>query len=139
MDAQTITGNVLSASGWRYGTIGIQQNRISFVPQTAGDPETNHDVLIIPGFIDLHVHGAGGADVMDSGEPFETLARMHARYGTTSLLTTTMTAPREEIEAVLAKLGRYIAQPRAPSSARVLGVHLEGPYINRGRLGSQPD
>jgi len=139
MNAHPITGNVLSASGWRYGTIGIQQDRISLVPQTPGDPDTNDDVLIIPGFIDLHVHGAGGADVMDSGEPFEVLARMHARHGTTSLLTTTMTAPREEIEAVLAKLGRYIAQPRAPSSARVLGVHLEGPYINRGRLGSQPD
>ena len=40
-----------------------------------------------------------------------------------------MTAPREEIETVLAQLGRYIAQPRAPYSARVLGVHLEGPYI----------
>jgi N-acetylglucosamine-6-phosphate deacetylase len=76
---------------------------------------------------------------MESGEPFETLTRMHARHGTTSLLPTTMTAPREETEAVLAKLGRYIALPRAPSTARVLGVHLEGPYINRGRLGSQPD
>jgi N-acetylglucosamine-6-phosphate deacetylase len=132
-------GNVLSAEGWRYGTVGIQQNRISFVPQAPGDPETNNDLLIVPGFIDLHVHGAGGADVMDSGEPFETLARAHAQHGTTSLLTTTMTAPREEVEAVLAKLGRYIARPRPPSCARVLGVHLEGPYINRGRLGSQPD
>ncbi|MFL6602713.1 MAG: N-acetylglucosamine-6-phosphate deacetylase [Steroidobacteraceae bacterium] len=139
MNEQTIAGNVLSAAGWRHGTIGIQRNRISFVPQTPADPGTNDDVLIIPGFIDLHVHGGGGADVMDSGEPFEALARMHARHGTTALLTTTMTAPREEIEAVLAKLGRYIPQPRAPSSARVLGVHLEGPYINRGRLGSQPD
>ena len=69
MDAQTIAGNVLSASGWRYGTIGIQQNRISFVPRTPGDPDTNDDVLIIPGFIDLHVHGAGGADAgMPDGE-----------------------------------------------------------------------
>ena len=140
MNTQTIAGNVLSSSGWRHGTIGIQRNRISVVPQTRADPDTNDDVLIIPGFIDLHVHGGGGADVMDSSKPFEALARMHARHGTTSLLTTTMTAPREEIEAVLAKLGRYIAQTRAPpSSARVLGVHLEGPYINRGRLGSQPD
>ena len=139
MNAQTIAGNVLSASGWRYGALGIQQNRISLVPQTPGDPDTNDDVLIIPGFVDLHVHGAGGADVMDSGSPYETLARMHARHGTTSLLATTMTAPREEIEAVLAKLGHYIAQSRPPSTARVLGVHLEGPYINRGRLGSQPD
>jgi N-acetylglucosamine-6-phosphate deacetylase len=139
MHEQIIAGNVLSEGGWRHGKIGIQQNRISFVPHTPADPGANEDVLIIPGFIDLHVHGGGGADVMDSGEPFETLARMHARRGTTSLLTTTMTAPREEVEAVLARLGRYIALPRAPSTARVLGVHLEGPYINRGRLGSQPD
>ena len=139
MNEQTIAGNVLTEGGWRHGEIGIQQNRIGFVPQTAADPGANDDVLIIPGFIDLHVHGGGGVDVMDSGEPFEALARMHARHGTTSLLTTTMTAPREEIDAVLAKLGRYISQPRAASTARVLGVHLEGPYINRGRLGSQPD
>src|SRR5882672_11143619 len=131
MNEQTIAGNVLSEGGWRHGTIGIQQNRISFVPQAAADPGANDDVLIIPGFIDLHVHGGGGVDVMDSGEPFETLARMHARHGTTSLLTTTMTAPREEIDAVLVRLGRYIGLPRAPSTARVLGVHLEGPYINR--------
>jgi N-acetylglucosamine-6-phosphate deacetylase len=139
MNEQVVVGNVLSEGGWRYGKLGIKQRRISFVPDTAADPSANDDVLIIPGFIDLHVHGGGGVDVMESGEPFETLTRMHARHGTTSLLPTTMTAPREETEAVLAKLGRYIALPRAPSTARVLGVHLEGPYINRGRLGSQPD
>jgi len=139
MNEQAVVGNVLSERGWRHGEVGIQQRRISFVPDTAADPGANDDVLIVPGFIDLHVHGGGGADVMDSGAPFETLARMHARHGTTSLLTTTMTAPREEIDAVLVRLGRYIGLPRAPSTSRVLGVHLEGPYINRGRLGSQPD
>jgi N-acetylglucosamine-6-phosphate deacetylase len=139
MNERTIAGNVLSQGGWRHGKIAIQRNRISIVPDAPADPGANDDVLIIPGFIDLHVHGGGGVDVMDSGEPFEALARMHARHGTTSLLTTTMTAPREEIDAVLAKLGRYIGQPRAPSTARVLGVHLEGPYISRGRLGSHPD
>jgi N-acetylglucosamine-6-phosphate deacetylase len=139
MNEQVVVGNVLSEGRWRHGKLGIKQRRISFVPDTAADPSANDDVLIIPGFIDLHVHGGGGVDVMESGEPFETLTRMHARHGTTSLLPTTMTAPREETEAVLAKLGRYIALPRAPSTARVLGVHLEGPYINRGRLGSQPD
>src|SRR5581483_1510652 len=101
----------------------IQQNRVSFVPQAPTDPAANDDVLIIPGFVDLHVHGGGGVDVMDSGEPFETLARMHARRGTTSLLTTTMTAPPDEIDAVLTKLGRYIEEPPANSTARVLGVH----------------
>lgn len=139
MNELVVVGNVLSAGGWRRGEVGIQQGRITFVPDTPADPAANDAVLIIPGFIDLHVHGGGGADVMDSGEPFELLARMHARHGTTSLLTTTMTAPREEIDAVLAKVGHYMKRPRAPSTARVLGVHLEGPYINRGRLGSHPD
>jgi len=139
MNEQTIAGNVLSNAGWRRGQVAIQQGRISRVPQTVADPAANDDVLILPGFIDLHVHGGGGVDVMDSGEPFETLARMHARHGTTALLTTTMTAPREEIETVLTKAGRYIRQPRPSATARVLGVHLEGPYINRARLGSQPD
>jgi N-acetylglucosamine-6-phosphate deacetylase len=139
MNEQVVVGNVLSEGGWRRGEVGIQQRRISFVPDAPADPGENDDVLIIPGFIDLHVHGGGGVDVMDSVEPFETLARMHARHGTTSLLTTTMTAPREEIEAVLARLGRYVALPRPLSTARILGVHLEGPYINRGRLGSHPD
>src|SRR6266704_4200735 len=125
MNEQVVVGNVLSEGGWRHGKLGIKQRRISFVPDIAADPSANDDVLIIPGFIDLHVHGGGGVDVMESGEPFETLTRMHARHGTTSLLPTTMTAPREETEAVLAKLGRYIALPRAPSTARVLGVHLE--------------
>jgi len=87
----------------------------------------------------LHVHGGGGADVMDNWAKFETLTRMHARHGTTSLLATTMTAPREELETVLGKLGRYIEGSRPAGTARMLGVHLEGPYINPGRLGSQPD
>ena len=48
---------------------------------------------ILPGFIDLHVHGGGGADVMEAGDAIQTITRTHARYGTTSLLATTMTAP----------------------------------------------
>ena len=58
------------------------------------------------------------------------LTRLHARHGTTALLATTMTAPMAEIEAALARLcaGHCAARPGAP--ARVLGVHLEGPYLN---------
>ena len=94
--------------------------------------------IVLPGFIDLHVHGGGGHDTMAAGDAVQAIARVHARHGTTSLLATTMTAPHAEIEAALRALAPAIAQ-RKSGGARVLGVHLEGPYINPGRLGAQPD
>ncbi|MDH5328475.1 MAG: N-acetylglucosamine-6-phosphate deacetylase, partial [Aquincola sp.] len=93
--------------------------------------------VIVPGFIDLHVHGGGGADTMEGGGAIDTIARTHLRHGTTSLLATTMTAPHEEIEAALAALAPA-CRTRAPGAARVLGVHLEGPYISPDQLGAQP-
>lgn len=94
--------------------------------------------LALPGFIDLHVHGGGGADVMDGNGAIERIAALHARHGTTSLLATTMTAPLGEIRSAMAALGSA-CRARRPGQARVLGVHLEGPYIHPGRLGAQPD
>jgi N-acetylglucosamine-6-phosphate deacetylase len=96
--------------------------------------------ILIPGFVDLHVHGGGGRDSMEGGDALATIAATHARHGTTALLATTMTAPRAEIESALAAVAPFCAAGgRRPGQARVLGVHLEGPYINPGRLGAQPD
>jgi N-acetylglucosamine-6-phosphate deacetylase len=67
----------------------------------------------------------------------DTIARAHARHGTTALLATTMTAPRDEIEAALRALAPACAR-RSDGAARVFGVHLEGPYISPDRLGAQP-
>lgn len=94
--------------------------------------------IVLPGFIDLHVHGGAGRDTMEAGDAVATIARAHARHGTTALLATTMTAPLGEIESALQALAPAIAQ-RPLGGARVLGVHLEGPYLNRERLGAQPD
>ncbi|MDP9107910.1 MAG: N-acetylglucosamine-6-phosphate deacetylase, partial [Pseudomonadota bacterium] len=112
--------------------------RIAQIVGTAGDYRDNVDDLILPGFIDLHVHGGGGRDVMDAGDAINVIARLHARYGTTSLLATTMTSPPEDLQAALESIGRA-SGARRPGTARVLGVHLEGPYINPGKLGAQPD
>ena len=92
---------------------------------------------ILPAFVDLHVHGGGGADLMEGGEALRTVARTHARHGTTRMLATTVTAPRAELESVLRDVRRTMDTP-GPGQARVLGVHLEGPFLNPARLGAQP-
>ncbi len=102
--------------------------------QVRADPATP---LLLPGFIDTHVHGGGGADTMQAGNAVHTLAALHLRHGTTSLLATTMTAPLDEVRAALQALAPLLGQ-RPAGTARVLGVHLEGPYISPERLGAQP-
>jgi len=91
----------------------------------------------VPGFIDLHVHGGGGADCMDGSEAVRRMARFHGRHGTTALLATTVTAPVEEIRRAAAAIGGVVADP-LPGQARVLGMHLEGPFISPDALGAQP-
>jgi N-acetylglucosamine-6-phosphate deacetylase len=104
------------------------------------EPGAGGAPILIPGFVDLHVHGGGGRDSMEGADALATIAATHARHGTTALLATTMTAPRAEIESALAAVAPFCAaRGRGPGQARVLGVHLEGPYINPGRLGAQPD
>jgi N-acetylglucosamine-6-phosphate deacetylase len=135
-ELKTLSGNILTPHGWVHGSIGFDQ-RIHAIDGPAVHPEANGDPYIIPGFIDLHVHGGGGRDVMEGGDAAHVIAGVHARHGTTSLLATTMTAPPEDIIKALQGVGAACAAPR-PGSARILGVHLEGPYINPGKLGAQP-
>ncbi len=135
--SEAIKGNILTPDGWVGGTIRFGE-RINAIEGAACDPQSNSDDFVIPGFIDLHVHGGGGQDIMQGGDAPHVIGRMHAKHGTTSMLATTMTAPSHEIEAALKAIGAACAQ-RRQGSARVLGVHLEGPYINAGKLGAQPD
>ena len=96
-------------------------------------------LLAVPGFVDLHVHGAGGADFMDGTvEAVRTAARTHARFGTTSLLATTLTAERDKIDRSLSAITEVIESP-AHDEAAIRGIHLEGPYICRNRRGAQPE
>ncbi len=134
---EAIKGNILTPSGWLNGTISFGE-RIDGIAGSGADPALNGDDYILPGFIDLHVHGGAGKDVMEGGDAVHAIAAIHARHGTTSLLATTMTAPPEDIDVALAAIGKAVRQ-RGKGEARVLGAHLEGPYINSGKLGAQPN
>lgn len=93
------------------------------------------DGNLLPGYIDVHVHGGGGAEVMEgTEEAFEHVAMTHAKHGTTALLLTTVTASPEALDKVFSA---YQAD-RIRSGAEVLGFHLEGPFINPEKPGAQP-
>ena len=134
-------GIVLTPHGFVDGMLDLtDKGRVDSVSGVAISEEAAMDsgrALILPGFIDLHVHGAGGADVMEGGEAAARISEVHARHGTTSMLATTMTAPMVDLVHAMSAL-TGICQQRAKGGARILGVHLEGPYINDARLGAQP-
>ncbi|KQV93421.1 MULTISPECIES: N-acetylglucosamine-6-phosphate deacetylase [unclassified Roseateles] len=135
-----LEGDIVTPQGVITGHLDIAHGRIAAVSGTPIDVSRAGEggrSILLPGFIDTHVHGGGGRDTMEGGDAIATIARRHARHGTTALLATTMTAPVGEIEAALKALGPVCRQ-RGRQSARVLGVHLEGPYISPDRLGAQP-
>ena len=141
--AMFVEGFILTPEGFVRGRLEHADGRIAGIRGVAvTEVEARTGIanlpLVLPGFIDLHVHGGAGRDTMEGGDAITQIARLHARHGTTALLATTMTAPLDEIRVALTALGPAIAQ-RPAGSARVLGVHLEGPYINPAKLGAQPD
>ncbi|MBV8802282.1 MAG: N-acetylglucosamine-6-phosphate deacetylase [Gammaproteobacteria bacterium] len=98
-------------------------------------PETYH---LIPGFIDLHVHGANNKDVMDATQDaLSILSKTLAAEGTTSYLATTMTATPNEIEKALCAVNAYMQEQDNILGASILGVHLEGPFISPKKIGAQ--
>jgi N-acetylglucosamine-6-phosphate deacetylase len=139
----TIEGFIVTPQALLRGRVVIDGERISAVdgaPVADDSWRSGSAPILLPGFIDLHVHGGGGADTMQAAKgtaAIDTIARTHAQHGTTALLATTMTAPRADIEAALRALAPACRE-RAAGAARVLGVHLEGPYISPHKLGAQP-
>ncbi|QDP41292.1 N-acetylglucosamine-6-phosphate deacetylase [Radiobacillus deserti] len=126
------------------GSIVLQDGIIHQILNGDASPHVPIDAVVdgggrslIPGFIDGHIHGANGADVMDaSEEAIDTMARALPAEGTTSFLATTITQSKENIDQALENIGKY---ENKPGNAEVIGVHLEGPFINKEKAGAQPE
>jgi N-acetylglucosamine-6-phosphate deacetylase len=108
--------------------------------RTAGIDAERIDVsgaYISPGFIDVHVNGAGGADTMDAtDDSMDVFSGCLAEHGATAFFPTSVTASRERLNAAAANVRR--AMGRKMSGATVLGLHLEGPWIDVGHKGAHP-
>ncbi|MEZ2657221.1 N-acetylglucosamine-6-phosphate deacetylase [Aneurinibacillus aneurinilyticus] len=130
------------------GYVTIQNGKILEIGQMADLKDTDgYDQLfsfpdsyaLLPGMIDLHIHGANGADTMDATpEAVRTMAKWLPHEGTTSFLATTMTQEVEQIERALVNVADYRKRANGPGEAEILGVHLEGPFLSPRRAGAQP-
>ncbi len=122
--------------------LGIENGKIAYIGDDASlitdaFPYA-HSQIIVPGFIDQHIHGAGGADAMDGTiEALSTIANAIASEGTTAFLATTMTQSEQNILNAMKAVNDYIKADKE-DGAKVLGIHLEGPFISVKHIGAQP-
>ena len=136
--ARVVASDSVHDRGWLHASGG------KIVDLGPGDPPHGpvgenidaHGQTLLPGFIDLHAHGAMGNEAMDaSPDALDAMAQYYATHGVTSFLATTWTDSRQRIEDALASIKEALG-PR-PRGAVLLGAHLEGPYLNPEKCGAQ--
>ena len=129
----------LEGEGLKRTDISFDDTIRSFSGGCAEGIPVPNDCVVLPGFIDEHVHGAGGCDAMDGTESaLGTIADTLAAEGTTTFLATTMTQSRDNILQALRAVAKYRERSRS-GGARLGGVHLEGPFISVRHKGAQPE
>src|SRR5271156_4516042 len=136
-----LLNNVIVVEGGRITAIGNRDE--VHIPPGAKD-YVAAEMTVVPGFVDVHIHGAGGHDVMEATPAaLDAITSTVARFGTTSIVATTVTAPVDETCRSLEGIASYVrshekADDNARAAAEIVGVHLEGPFINKTRRGVPP-
>jgi len=125
-----ISGKIINHNESFFGEITFDQN----IQQIKNYQEEQNQKIIIPGFIDLHCHGGNGHDTMDGINAIKSMANFHLSRGTTSLLATTWTNNFENTFRALDDFDKNFKN----INNNLIGVHLEGPFINPNKLGAQP-
>lgn len=140
MIKQIINGRILTPQGWvEGGSLLVEGNKIKSI-------ENNNKVVegaqvidakgcsVVPGGIEMHVHGGGGRDFMEgTEEAFRVAVNAHMKYGTTSIFPTLSSSTVPMIEKAVETCDKLMAEADSP----ILGLHLEGPYFNPKQAGAQ--
>ena len=124
-----VSGKIINYNSSFLGEIIFDEN----ITNINKSEEINGEYYIIPGFVDLHCHGGGGFDTMDGIQAIKKMSSYHLSKGTTSLLATTWTSSFDHTFAALGNFNSLMSM-----SSNLMGVHLEGPFINPAKLGAQP-
>ncbi len=123
------------------GTLLLKDDKIVSITQGPVNEFADQTIdaegqYISPGFIDIHVHGGGGSDFMDSTVPdFIKIAETHLQYGTTTMVPTTLTAQKEDLVHTLEVYRQSLKENKRGS--RFIGMHIEGPYFSMNQRGAQ--
>ena len=134
-----VGGRVFTPQGWKKdATIVVKEGKIAEISSSPIEIEGAETIdakgnNVVPGGVELHIHGGGGRDFMEgTEEAFRVAIEAHAKHGTTSIYPTLSSSSVEMIKAALTTCEKLMAEPYSP----ILGLHLEGPYFNPGRAGA---
>ena len=137
---QILNGRILTPNGWlENGSVLVEGNKIVEVlncdiPLVGAEVIDAKGCDIVPGGIEMHVHGGGGRDFMEgTEEAFRVAVDAHMHYGTTAIYPTLSSSTVPMIEAALETTEKLMAEPNSP----IMGLHLEGPYFNMKQAGAQ--
>ena len=140
MFKQIINGRILTPQGWlEGGSVIVEDGKIAEVSNNSfviagAEVIDAKGCDIVPGGIEMHVHGGGGRDFMEGDEEaFRVAVDAHMQYGTTSIFPTLSSSTVPMIEKACETCTKLMAEPNSP----ILGLHLEGPYFNPKQAGAQ--